>query len=127
MKKYIDTFKSLFQKKKPHVCEYKYKGCISHYYQLSDIKQSIENPTWYHYPSMQIRKQWLFSGHKNASVFQSHWVCTCNSKNTFFFLTITPDCIDNSEVESYNPFNLKSSRGTSLKEVTDELINGIKN
>ena len=79
MKKYIETFKSFFQKKKPHVCEYKYKGCVSHFYQLSDIKQSIENPTWYHYPSMQIR---------------------------------TPDCIDNSEVESYNPFNLKSSRGT---------------
>jgi hypothetical protein len=124
-KKYIEILKSFFQKKKslPHVCEHKYKGCVSHFGMVSDIKQSIENPTWYHYPSMEIRKEWLNNGILKAGVFQSHWDCICNNKKVFFFLTVTPDNIDNSEVESYNPLYLKCNAAKSLKEVTDGLIN----
>lgn len=124
-KKYIEFLKSIFQKKKkkPHVCEYKYNGCVSHFGMVSDIKESIDNPTWYHYPSIEIRKEWLNNGISKASVFQSHWECKCNDKKVFFFLTVTPNHIDNSEVESYDPLYLKCNAGQSLKQVTDGLIN----
>jgi hypothetical protein len=122
MDKYLEIFKSFFQKKKPHVCEHTYKGCASHFLQICDIKQSIENPTWYHYPTMEVRKEWLNSGISTASVFQSHWECSCNNRKIFFFLTTDPNNIDNREVESYNPFHLKSSAGKSLEEVTDDLM-----
>ena len=121
---------------RPHICVYKCVGYCSHYGMVSEIKKSIENLSWHHYPSQTVMKSWLASGFDYARVFQSHWQCSCGKNQIFFFLAhpslgygerpANSDTVSKemySEMITFNPFNLKSSRGKSLDEVTGELIN----
>lgn len=135
MKRFL---KKLFSKvqPKPHICEYKCVGYCSHYGMVSEIKDSIKNPSWHHYPSQSVLQRWMAAGFDYARVFQSHWQCSCGKRQTFFFLAHPSlgygkripgeDGVSKqiyNEMITFDPLKLNSSRGQSLEEVTGELIN----
>lgn len=136
MKKLISFFKRRFAKINPvHNCVFTCSGWGSHFNQVNEIQDGIDNPSWYHYPSIEVMKGWLQQGFDYARVMQSHWNCTCGQRHTFFFLAKPskgygnkipqPDTIPTAmyqEMTTYNPFERGASRGKSITEVTDELI-----
>lgn len=136
MKKLFSLFKRGVAKVNPiHNCVFKCSGWCSHYNQVSEIADGLRNPTWYHYPDAVVMERWMSKGFDYARIMQSHWKCDCGKNYTFFFLTQPskgcdgdipqPDTIPQSEFNemiTYNPLSLGSSRGSSLEEVTGELI-----
>ncbi len=110
--KLLSKLLNLFRKKKDdgYYIGYICKGYCSHYCQITNIQDSIDNPTWYHYPDMATRRAWLEEGYTNAHVFQSHWQECNGGKRTYFFI--------------YNPS--KESGGVPQtkipKEVYDQMI-----
>jgi hypothetical protein len=117
------------------VCEFKCVGWCSHFNQVGEIKESIKNPSWHHYPSAEVKRGWLAKGFDYARVMQSQWECKCGKHQTFFFLAKPskgyggrieqPDTIPTTvyeEMTKHNPFTLGSSRGTTIGELTDSLI-----
>jgi len=118
----------------PHVCDFKCIGYGKHFGQVSELKEYIEHPNYYHYPSLEQTKVWINNGYVWASIFQSHWQCSCGKQLIYFFLdnpcvdylnrksidTVSQKVYD--EMVTHNPLKLNASRGHSLSEVTDELI-----
>lgn len=118
-----------------HICKFECIGWCSHFNQVSQIQKGIDNPSWYHYPNLNVLRNWLRQNFDYARVMQSHWQCSCGKEHTFFFLAKPsqgygdkipqPDTIpqkDFDEMITYNPFTLGSSRGRSISEVTNSLI-----
>lgn len=136
MKRLFAILKQKFHKVNPvHNCEFKCSGWCSHFNQVSEIADGLKNPTWYHYPSATVMERWMSEGFDYARVMQSHWNCTCGKHFTYFFLAKPskgyggkipqPDNISQAtfdEMITYNPFARGASRGSSLSEVTKELI-----
>lgn len=118
----------------PHVCRFEYRSYCFHYCQVSEISNVITNPSWYHYPTKSIALDWIEKGYNWASVCQSHWSCSCGKNLTYFFLA--NPCVDYrgkkhintiptdfwEEMKKHHPVELNSSRGISLQEMTDELV-----
>lgn len=120
---------------KPHSCNFQCVSWCSHYNQVSEIQRGIENPSWYHYPNINVLRDWIKQGFDYARVMQSHWQCGCGKRHTFFFLAKPskgyggriekPDTIPTvvyNEMITHNPLMLGSSRGTSMTELTNQLI-----
>lgn len=136
--KFFNWFKKPFVPLVPHVCEFKCIGYCEHYGQTCDLEESLKNPSWHHYPPIQIKKSWLNIGYDRAFVFQSHWKCSCGKSQIFFFLanplrkdekgrkSTIPQIVYN-EMMTYNPFKLGSSRGLSIDEVVNSITNELCN
>lgn len=136
MKKFLKQIFARFHAVSPiHKCNFKCIGWCSHFNQVSEIQNGIDNPSWYHYPNIKVLGEWIGQGFDYARVMQSQWECSCGKHYTFFFLAKPskgygdkipqPDTISQSvydEMITCNPLVLGSSRGTTLKETTDELI-----
>ena len=132
----LKWLKQKFHKTNPlHVCKFECVGWCSHFNQVSEIDKGIKNPSWYHYPNLNVLRNWLRQGFDYARVMQSHWQCSCGKQQTFFFLSkpslgyggkiAQPDTIPQTEFNemiTYNPLMLGSNRASSFSEVTNELI-----
>ena len=86
-KKYVEKRDLKRYLKNHKVCEFKCIGYCSHFNQVGKIQESIDNPTWHHYPNKNVMKQWIKQGFDYARVMQSQWECRCGKHQTFFFLT----------------------------------------
>lgn len=54
--------------------------------QYTDIKSSISNPSFWHYPNIHEMQDWIDHGYTHAYVYLSHWKCTCGDAKSFFFI-----------------------------------------
>lgn len=131
----INWIKSWFKPVVPHICEYKCVGYCDHFNMSSDLDFAIKRPTSNHFPPPAIIKNWVKKGFSHAETFQSHWKCSCGKKHTYFFLA-NPYCQSEigrhrskgtitkgeySAMINFNPIRLKSYRGKSINELTNEL------
>jgi len=130
----INFFKKWYKKAKlPHVCVFKLRGMASHFGQCSELDPS-KFPYSYHFPPSEIISDWIKQGFNHASVYQSQWHCDCGKHDTYFFLDfpfdknknkkdrVTINIASHGKLNEFNPYQLKSFRGISIKELTDELI-----